>query len=96
VPLCLRVSIIYSGGFLIFAEKNMENILKYKNFIATVAYSSEDDVFFGRIAGLDSVVSFEGQSVDELKSAFAEAVESYLDFRRRNGFADAEEILVCQ
>ena len=63
----------------------MENILKYNDFIATVKYSDEDEVFFGRIEGISSVVSFEGQTIQELKSAFKEAVESYLDFCERNG-----------
>ena len=57
-----------------------ENILKYNDFIASVKYSEEDEAFIGRIEGINSVVSFEGQSVNELKSAFKEAVESYLDF----------------
>ena len=63
----------------------MENFLKYKDFIATVKYSNDDEAFVGRIEGIDSVVSFEGQSVDELKSAFRDAVESYLDFCSRKG-----------
>ena len=63
----------------------MDNTLKYKNFIATVKYSEEDEAFIGRIEGINSVVSFEGQSVEELKTAFREAVESYVDFCRRKG-----------
>jgi predicted HicB family RNase H-like nuclease len=69
----------------------MENILKYNDFIATVKYSAEDEAFIGRIEGIDSVVSFEGQSVNELKSAFKEAVESYLDFCKRKGITDAQK-----
>ena len=52
--------------------------MKYKDFIATVKYSEEDEAFIGRIEGISSVVSFEGQSVEELKSAFYEAAESYI------------------
>jgi predicted HicB family RNase H-like nuclease len=65
----------------------MENILKYKDFISTVKYSEEDNAFIGRMEGIDSIVSFEGQSVEELKSAFREAVESYLDFCNRKGIS---------
>ena len=70
--------------------KNMDNILKYKNFIATVKYSEEDDAFIGRIEGIDSVVSFEGESVTELKEAFKEAVESYLEFCVEKGIAEPQ------
>jgi len=69
----------------------MDNILKYNDFIATVKYSEEDEAFIGRIEGIDSVVSFEGQSVEELKSAFREAVESYLDFCRRKGITETQK-----
>jgi len=63
----------------------MNNVLKYKNFTATVQYSDEDEAFIGRVVGIDSVVSFEGQSVEELQEAFQEAVESYVQFCRRKG-----------
>jgi predicted HicB family RNase H-like nuclease len=69
----------------------MSNMLKYKNFVATVRYSEEDESFIGRIEGIDSVVSFEGQSVEDLKSAFRDAVESYLDFCRRKGITEAQK-----
>ena len=69
----------------------MENILKYKDFIATVKYSDEDEAFVGRIEGIDSVVSFEGQSVKELKTAFKEAVESYIDFCSRKGILHSKK-----
>ena len=69
----------------------MDNILKYNDFIATVKYSEEDEAFIGRIEGIDSVVSFEGQSVEELKVAFREAVESYLDFCMRKGITETQK-----
>ncbi|MDR1119352.1 MAG: type II toxin-antitoxin system HicB family antitoxin [Dysgonamonadaceae bacterium] len=69
----------------------MDNVLKYKNFIATVKYSEEDAAFIGKIEGIQSVVSFEGQSVEELKSAFMEAAESYLDFCHRKGITDMQK-----
>ena len=69
----------------------MDNMLKYKNFIATVKYSEENEAFIGRIEGIDSVVSFEGQSVRELKAAFKDAVESYLDFCHRKGITETQK-----
>jgi predicted HicB family RNase H-like nuclease len=69
----------------------MDNVLKYKDFIATVKYNEEDEAFFGRIEGIDSVVSFEGESVSVLKEAFREAVESYLSFCKRKGIDDPKK-----
>jgi len=69
----------------------MENILKYNDFIATIKYSEADEAFIGRIEGIDSIVSFEGQSVNELKFAFKEAVESYLDFCKKKGITEPQK-----
>jgi predicted HicB family RNase H-like nuclease len=56
----------------------MNDILEYKNYYATVHFSAEDEVFHGRIIGINDLVSFEGTTVPELKQAFHEAVEDYL------------------
>ena len=56
------------------------NTLKYNGFIGSVDFSEEDNIFFGKIEGIDGLVNFEGSSVDELKSAFHEAVEDYLAY----------------
>lgn len=56
------------------------NTLKYKGYIGSVAYSEPDKVFFGKIEGIDGLVNYEGESVQELTSAFKEAVDDYLIF----------------
>lgn len=56
------------------------NTLKYKGYIGSVAYSEADQVFFGKIEGIDGLVNYEGESVSELTAAFHEAVEDYLIF----------------
>ena len=63
----------------------MKNILKHKDFIGSVQFSSADDIFYGKITGIDDLVSFEGESVKELKSAFVEAVEEYIELCRSLG-----------
>jgi|SRR6185312_12259851 len=57
----------------------MNDILQYKNYYASVHFSAGDEVFFGKILGINDLVSFEGASVKDLKKAFKEAVEDYLD-----------------
>lgn len=56
----------------------MKDLLKYKNFIGTVHYSAEDEVFYGKLTGIVDLVTFEGSSVKELKKSFIEAVDDYL------------------
>ena len=56
------------------------NTLKYKGLIGSVAFSEVDNVFFGKIEGIEALVNFEGESVSELTNAFHEAVDDYLAY----------------
>jgi predicted HicB family RNase H-like nuclease len=56
----------------------MKNYLEYDDYIGTVNYSAEDDVFYGKIEGINDLVLFEGESVSELKGNFKEAINDYL------------------
>lgn len=57
----------------------MNDILEYKNYLASVHFSAADDVFYGKVLAINDLISFEGASVKELKAAFEEAVEDYLE-----------------
>jgi predicted HicB family RNase H-like nuclease len=63
----------------------MKDLLIYKDYVASVHYSPEDEVFYGQIEGINDLISFEGKSVSELKAAFAEAIDDYLETCRING-----------
>ena len=57
----------------------MNNIMKYKGYWAEIKYSDEDECFCGSIDGLKNVsISFEGETVKELKKDFKAAIDSYL------------------
>ena len=57
----------------------MNDILEYKNYFATAQFNAENEVFHGKIIGINDLVSFEGTTVKELKNAFQDAVEDYLE-----------------
>lgn len=65
----------------------MKDVMKYKDYLATVHYSAEDEVFYGKLEGIEDLVSFEGRDVQELKNAFSEAVEDYSDLCKSTGKA---------
>ncbi len=56
-----------------------KDYLEYKKFHGTVHYSNEDAVFFGKISGINDLVTFEGTSVKELLKSFKEAVDDYIE-----------------
>lgn len=46
----------------------MSSLFKYGDFLGSVQYSAEDEIFFGKVLGIDDLITFEGSSVRELKS----------------------------
>ena len=63
----------------------MKDAMKYKEYLATVHYSAEDEVFYGKIEGVEDLISFEGRDVKELKEAFEDAVEDYVELCESTG-----------
>jgi len=63
----------------------MKDVIIYKEFLGSVHYSSDDDVFFGKIEGITDLVTFEGTSVKELKAAFEDAVDDYMEICKNEG-----------
>lgn len=55
------------------------NTMTYKGYAARIEYSDEDACFIGHIAGIIDVVGFHADNVQELRTAFTEAVEDYLE-----------------
>ncbi|MFA5515795.1 MAG: type II toxin-antitoxin system HicB family antitoxin [Desulfuromonadales bacterium] len=56
----------------------MSKPLGYKGYLAHIEFDADDRIFFGRVVGISDIVTFHGESVDELVRAFEEAVDGYL------------------
>ncbi|MGA2298752.1 MAG: type II toxin-antitoxin system HicB family antitoxin [FCB group bacterium] len=63
----------------------MKDIIKYKEFIVSAHYSDDDEIFFGKIEGIDDLVTYEGSTVTNLKKAFEEAVNDYIQLCEDTG-----------
>lgn len=63
----------------------MHNVLEHKGYYGSVEYDSRDDQLHGRLIGISDIITFEGQSVDELRGDFQTAVDDYLDACREAG-----------
>lgn len=62
----------------------MDNILKYKDFIGSVNFCADDGVFYGKIEGIKSMVSLEGETVHDLEQDFHNAVDDYIYYCARH------------
>ncbi len=56
----------------------MNNTMQYKGYIGSVEFSEKDGIFFGKVLGIRSLISYEGTNASELISDFHSAVDDYL------------------
>ena len=63
----------------------MSSLLSNKNYNGTVEFSGEDNCLFGKVVGLKSLLSYEGQSIKELKEDFERTVDGYLENCQERG-----------
>ncbi len=54
------------------------NTMLYRGYSARIEFDDVDRIFVGHVAGIRDIVGFHGSSVDELETAFQEAVDDYL------------------
>lgn len=57
----------------------MSAAMTYKGYQARIEYDDDDRLFWGRLAGINDIVSFHADTVDALRAAFEEAVDDYLE-----------------
>jgi len=55
------------------------SVMRYKDFSARIEYDDEDGLLVGRIAGINDLVGFHAATVEDLRAAFHEAVDDYLE-----------------
>jgi predicted HicB family RNase H-like nuclease len=61
------------------------NAMSYRGYEAVVAYDEDANVFHGEVVNTRDVITFQGRSVEELRSALEGSVEDYLAFCRERG-----------
>jgi predicted HicB family RNase H-like nuclease len=59
--------------------------LQYRGYAARIEFDAEDEIFVGHIAGIADIVGFHADTVPDLKAAFHEAVDDYLETCARIG-----------
>ena len=59
--------------------------MEYKGYVAEVEFDEKADIFHGEVINLRDVVTFEGETVGELRKAFQDSVDDYLEFCAERG-----------
>ena len=63
----------------------MNNTIEYKGYIGSVEFSAQDQLLFGKVQGIRSLISYEGSTVRELVEDFHGAVDDYLALCEEEG-----------
>jgi len=56
----------------------MVNVMTYKGYKARIEFDPRDNIFIGRVLGIEDGISFHGETVAALKERFAAAINHYL------------------
>ena len=59
-----------------------QNVLTYKDYSTVIEFDSESKVLYGKIEGIDDLVTFESDSAKEIEKEFHDAVDDWLKFRK--------------
>ncbi|MCM2357585.1 MAG: type II toxin-antitoxin system HicB family antitoxin [Geobacteraceae bacterium] len=60
-------------------------MMEYKGYIGHVEFDDEAEIFHGEVINTRDVITFQGTTVDEIKQAFRDSVEDYLDYCAKLG-----------
>ena len=56
----------------------MKNSMTYKGYTARIEFDDRDDIFVGRVLGIEDVISFHGATVTALRTDFHHAIDFYI------------------
>ena len=61
-------------------KEQKNNVLSYKDYYGSIEFSLEDNCLYGSLIGLENgAMTYEGDTLNELKSRFEETVDTYLE-----------------
>lgn len=59
--------------------------MEYRGYFGKVEFDDEAGVFHGEVINLRDVITFDGKTVEELRQAFRDSVDDYLEFCASRG-----------
>jgi predicted HicB family RNase H-like nuclease len=59
--------------------------MNYKGYIGVVEFDEDAGIFHGEVINTRDVITFQGTSVEELRQAYIDSIEDYLEFCKVRG-----------
>ena len=60
------------------------DVMKYKGYTGSIDYSNKDNVFYGKVLGIKSLLLYEGETLTELEEDFHSFVDDYINYCEEN------------
>ena len=57
----------------------MNNFMQYKGYVGSIEFSQQDMLFYGKVLGITSLISYEGIDAESLTSDFYASIDAYLE-----------------
>ena len=54
--------------------------LKYRGYLGSVKYDESDNTLYGEILNVKDLISYEGETLEELQKTFETEVDRYVEF----------------
>jgi predicted HicB family RNase H-like nuclease len=61
------------------------NLLTYKDYTGTIEVSLEDGCLHGQILFISDIITYEGNTVEDIKTSFEDATDRYLAYCKITG-----------
>lgn len=65
--------------------------MQYKGYTGSVEFSEKDALFYGKVQGVNALVSYEGKNAAELQADFHDAVDDYISIAAKTHSASIIE-----
>jgi predicted HicB family RNase H-like nuclease len=62
-------------------------MLNHKGYMGVINFDDEANIFHGEVINTRDVITFQGTCVEDIRSAFVDSVEDYLEFCAERGEA---------
>ncbi len=60
-------------------------MIEHKGYTGKIEFDPDSEILHGEVLGIRDVVTFEGESVNEVMQAFRDSVDDYLEFCKERG-----------
>ncbi len=60
-------------------------MIDYKGYIGWFKFDEKTNLFQGRVSNVQSLITFQGKSVDATKKAFQDSINEHIDWCKKHG-----------